>query len=91
MSYAHGPLARRTVVVEQKGKGFPNPKTRQWSHQDDLKALLNKKVTILFLDDTTFNGTLLAADQFTVKIELSDASASRVFFKSALQGFWEVK
>lgn len=78
----------RTFKVEHKGgKLRAGPKLKSWTHQDDLKALKGKEVTLVALDRTEIFGLLLEADQFTIKI-LETASQSVVtYFKHTLASF----
>ncbi len=62
-------------------------KPRPWTHQDDLKALKGKKVTLLFADDSVASGTLLDADQFTFKIFSDTAQSVVTYFKHSLAGY----
>lgn len=47
--------------------GMPKPK--RWSHQHDLDASLGKRITLLVQGGRPIEGTLIAADQYTLKIE----------------------
>lgn len=66
-------------------------KPKAWSHQDELKSLIGKKVIITFaasLDiDTNWSiGTLINADQFTLQLQHNDKSIA-TYFKSSLMGY----
>lgn len=64
------------------------PKT--WSHQDDLTDLVGKKIFVTNIRGDEYFGTLLAADQFTLKVKPDYAQAKIVvIFKSALIDFGE--
>lgn len=61
-------------------------KPRAWNHQQELRELTDKMVTVEFRTGATLTGKLLAADQFTLKIEFSPGKASTVF-KHALNRY----
>lgn len=68
-----------------------NAKPKTWSHQDDLSGLVGKRIFITDIRGNELFGTLIAADQFTVKIKPDYAAAKIVVkFKSALIDFGEV-
>ena len=95
-NFAH---ARKTLTMKP-----PKPlKERAWSHQDELKELMGKRVG-LEIGDRIVTGTLINADAFTVQIrnaswttrndETGFSSTSRslmTFFKHAIKGFHEVE
>jgi hypothetical protein len=66
---------------------------RSWSHQNDLSHAIGKKVRIEIVagsDVKTREGRLLAADQFTLKLELTGGNRAGdvvIYFKSALMSF----
>lgn len=64
-------------------------KPKAWTHQDQLKSLIGKKISIVYRDDAVFTGTLLNADQFTIQIQGPETVIT--VFKSALTCFTEVK
>jgi hypothetical protein len=70
----------------QKRQKISMPKQKRWSHQDDLEGLVGKNITVSILDIGHVNGTLMAADQFTLKLKIQNADKVlfRTFFKSAL-------
>lgn len=66
-------------------------KPKAWSHQDDLKALIGKRVklTRVAYTGTTYDyGKLVAADQFTLKLQAPTGHVC-VYFKSAFISFEE--
>lgn len=69
------------------------PKKAAWSHQSDLIALKGSEVSIE-MSDGKFTGTLLEADQFTVKLQTDQMFAGRktsvVIFKSSIICFYEL-
>ncbi|CCG43312.1 LSm family protein [Magnetospirillum molischianum] len=79
---------RPTLTLSQKGDKPRRPfRAPVWSHQLDLKDLKGKRIKLIFSDDTIVIGTLLEADQFTLKVKYGEGDAQVVFFKSALVGF----
>lgn len=64
-------------------------KPKGWSHQDELNALIGKQVVIADQDGGGYlqKGALLAADQFSLKVELGCGTV-KIFFKSGIGSFW---
>jgi hypothetical protein len=86
------PAPTRTVEFRDCRPRPPRPpRERRWSHQDDLTAAIGKKVSAFTTGNLIVDGRLLAADQFTVKIDYVDPtdeiSGQTVFFKHAIVGF----
>ena len=81
----HG-ASRKPFVVENKGNRKPyKPKPKSWSHQDDLKALVGEQVNVLFLSGKVINAKLVAADNFTFKLQFDQSEFT--YFKHAAEGF----
>jgi hypothetical protein len=59
-------------------------KPKPWSHQGDLANAKGKRVEILFGAEDGLTGILLEADQFSLKIEVSNPDGS---YKSVLTVF----
>jgi hypothetical protein len=74
---------RANVKDRQPFKAKP---PRAWSHQDDLKANVGKTMRLMFVDEVVIQGTLVTADQFTLKIARSDKSVV-TYFKSGMISF----
>lgn len=84
--------AQRRQNEKKKLGGFnPNreKKPRAWSHQDELQALRGKTIIYCVLDEGIQSGTLLEADQFTIKVKKQGFKSSIVVFKSSLTYFSE--
>lgn len=85
----------RPVDFERRSNSGPRqtlraPKPKRWSHQDDLDALIGKRVVVVAIEGGHSFGVLLAADQFTLKLDLEGQSlvtSHYVVFKSALSSF----
>jgi hypothetical protein len=77
----------RPVQIERRGPSAPRQpmKPRAWNHQDDLKAAVGRQITVHF-GATTRTGTLIAADQFTIKVAQESQSAL-TYFKGNLTGY----
>lgn len=75
----------KTLTLKDRLKEVSKPKP--WSHQEELTKLVGKSIGIRFTNLEVEYGLLLAADQFSVMIALSDRS-NRVFFKSQIHSFW---
>ncbi len=65
----------------------PNkPKTTAWSHQKELAGLKGKTVKLHFglgATHTQITGTILEADQFTLKCRMKDGKEG-IYFKSEI-------
>lgn len=61
----------------------PKPPKR-WSHQDDLTAAKGKRIEIMFGVEDGIAGEVLDADQFAIKIQVSNSDNS---IKSVLTVF----
>lgn len=64
------------------------PKEKGWSHQDELTGLIGKQIVVSARGER-FDGELVAADQFTLKLKRPNLSTPVVFFKSSLTYFKE--
>jgi len=71
-----------------------NHKPKAWTHQQELSNLRGKEICIFFIDDSYKVGTLVEADQFTLKLAISIAGKENksvlTFFKSAMKGYGAV-
>lgn len=76
----------KRLSMPANGKRRPY-KPRPWSHQDDLIDMIGKTVTLLVVERGWISGKLIAADQFTLKIDAGEKSAV-TYFKSALLCFY---
>ncbi|MBA8881755.1 hypothetical protein [Phyllobacterium myrsinacearum] len=89
--------------VRQK-LGFPGKsKEKRWSHQDDLDRLVGKEISVAIIlsgVEKYVKGTLLAADQYFIKLSLPLVdlmtgspvdNSIRVYSKSIIIYFSEVK
>lgn len=65
------------------------PKPKRWSHQDDLAELKGKRLVLCLLDVGTIQGTLIDADQFTLKMQGEGSLKTVTYFKSALTYYSE--
>lgn len=74
-------------LIERRGASAPRQpyKPKAWNHQDELKAALGREITVHF-DGRSHTGTLVAADQFTIKVSRNDQSAL-TYFKGNLLGY----
>ena len=68
-----------------RDRSFKPKKPRKWQHQDELEANVGKPIMLVFLDDQELKGKLVAADQFTIKIECK--SGQPTFFKHSLGSY----
>jgi hypothetical protein len=57
-------------------------KPRKWQHQDELERCVGKAIVVVFRDREIATGRLLAADQFTVKIDCEAGPVT--FFKHTM-------
>ena len=82
----------KSFIVENKEQRRPF-KPKPWTHQDDLKAMIGKKITLVFFSGEARrqrDGVLEAADQFTLKLSGVDGNKStQTYFKHALFSFEE--
>lgn len=62
-------------------------KPKRWSHQDDLEGLRGQRIEINLNDGTSYNGTLLEADQFTLKIQADNVLSAVTVFKSVMTDY----
>lgn len=63
---------------------------KRWSHQDDLAAMKGKTVLVQSCNGHDELGTLLEADQFTIKIQrLGNENAAVILFKSEIRSIEE--
>lgn len=58
---------------------------KRWQHQDELDAHVGKDIKIVFRDETTASGILLAADQFTIKIDCRSGPVT--YFKHDMSSY----
>lgn len=80
--------AERRSHQKSRMKSF-DPRRRKpkaWSHQQELTDLIDKPIVITRRDGCILSGTLLAADQFCLKIQHT-SNSHIVVFKSALTSF----
>lgn len=73
---------RRTITVERKGERRPF-KPKAWTHMDELKTLIGKRVVIVGHNAEDTRGTLVAADQFTLLLSTPHTS-NLIVFKGAI-------
>lgn len=67
---------------------FKPTKPKTWSHQDDLQAAIGKKIRIKLIGEgNPIEGTLVAADQFSLKLSQHDSAFFSVYYKSSLTSF----
>ncbi|MCK1543282.1 hypothetical protein IVB12_15305 [Bradyrhizobium sp. 179] len=64
-------------------------KPKPWSHQGDLTAAKGKTIDIFFGPSDGIRGVLLEADQFSLKLEISDGTNKSVltYFKHSIRSF----
>jgi hypothetical protein len=65
-------------------------KPKRWSHQAELDRLKGKAIAITGHDGSSVEGTLLEADQFTLRVSTTTVegkTAIMTFFKHALLGY----
>lgn len=67
--------------VERKAK------PPRWSHQRELEALRGRQVVLVGPDRNCYVGTLVAADQFTIKVRRGDETMT--WFKHSILGYYE--
>lgn len=74
---------------KSKMKGFDprRQKPKPWSHQQELADLVGKQIVVTRTDGQVITGKLLAADQFSLKIERPAPVSFVVVYKSALTDF----
>jgi hypothetical protein len=63
------------------------PKIKRWSHQDDLQDLVGKTIYVRFIDGEAYEGVLLNADQYVLKIQLPGVQFPVVVYKSSLTDY----
>jgi hypothetical protein len=71
------------------------PKPKRWSHQSELDLNIGKEIVCAILNTTDILlGKLIAADQYTIKLEVMDEdslgkkhSKNLVIFKQAIESF----
>lgn len=78
------PRKKRTTTMVMPESARQKFKAKGWSHQSDLAAAIGQTI-ILHTDKEFLRGTLVAADQFTIKIGMDEGDV--VVFKSALKSF----
>lgn len=75
----------KTITFKQNNK--PS-KPKAWSHQDDLQRAIGHKIRIKIMgEEKPIEGTLEAADQFSLKLRQPDSVYLGVYYKSALTYF----
>lgn len=74
---------------ERKPVNF-KPKEKAWSHQDEFTKGVGKGI-VIHTTSEIIEGKIIAADQFSVKVDIKSASekdpAEIVLFKSAIRYF----
>lgn len=72
--------------LKRDPKRFDQPK--KWNHQIELERLKGKPITLMTTDGP-LAGTLLDADQYTLRVRIDRDGAGGIltFFKSALVGY----
>lgn len=83
-SFTSGNRARHKLSLSKQ-----KSRQKRWSHQDELEALKGKRLRITTADGHFFFGTLVEADQFTIKVDRTDGLKPVVVFKSGLTSFQE--
>ena len=82
---------RKTFSVEKKNerRSF---KPKSWNHQDELKGLIGKQVIFNTTVFRGYQGTLLDADAYTIKVRLNMAMSQSVmtYFKANLESIGEI-
>lgn len=78
---------------ENERAKFAPKKPKRWNHQDDLEALVGRRVTLVLSHsdrswDGLLRGTLLAADPFTLKVKQHGSDRPVTVFKSALSYYF---
>ena len=58
-------------------------KPKAWSHQNEIKISTGKSIKIVFADNSVVIGTLLEADQFTIKVKVTKGDATMARYVSA--------
>lgn len=77
------------------GKNKPPQAGSSWSHQGELigAASRRQKIELVFPDDTSASGELIAADSYTIKVRVTldedqpGVTAEVVYFKHALLSY----
>ena len=88
----------RPVDFERRSNSGPRqtlraPKPKRWSHQDDLDALVGKRIGIITTGEGHEIGRLVAADQFALKLAIegqSSLTSPTIVFKHAIRCFAEL-
>jgi hypothetical protein len=81
---------------ETRGPGrhkLQAPKVKAWNHQDELKALIGRKLRVARSNYVEFEAELVNADQFTLQLRVSDEfghQSTLTVFKSALAGYMAI-
>lgn len=89
-------MDKKTFSVERRNERRPI-KPAAWSHQRELSSSIGKKISLYtgtiarsFIEETRIDGTLVAVDQFTIKI-VSDKKSELTVFKSAVVAYDIIK
>lgn len=72
----------------KNGKRPQHPRIPKWSHQDELAHGVGKKIEITYRgDEAQLTGTLMAADQFALKVLVDHGGFELVIFKHDIGAF----
>ena len=76
-----------TLTVDRKyAKTF---KVKAWSHQDELKSLIGKRITLVYTNDVEVTAELLSADAFTLRVRIDKTGVTSTIFKHYLAAYSE--
>lgn len=76
------------MTFDKRPQKSPKPfKPKAWTHQDDLRAQCGKGIFIRFMNGVGIEGTLISADQFTLKIMVNSSKSVVTYFKHAVESY----
>lgn len=75
-------VSRNRPPRQRQKLGMPKPK--KWNHQDELEALVDKTILVRVAPFETIKGVLVAADQYSLKIQVEGEDFARIVYKSTL-------
>lgn len=84
-------VQRRSTTLRMPRKDNAKPmKMRPWSHQNELKEHIGKKIAVMSVEGDEYEGVLVNADAYTIQIRhVQDikSEVTDVFFKHAIGAY----
>lgn len=86
MSNAELSYPKRNKLSLNKTSSKRNTKAKSWSHQDELKTLIGKRIKVVKTNGSKIFSTLLESDQFTIKVQVlaADPVNAKLYEKSEI-------